>query len=38
MAYEGPNTYWGEPVTDEERELVEQQQNRALFTCVTGLI
>lgn len=39
-AYEGPNgeTYWGEPVTDAERELVASQQDRALFACVTGLI
>lgn len=29
-------TYWGEPTTDEERRLVEQQQNIALFNLITG--
>jgi hypothetical protein len=31
-----PETYWGEPTSDEERRLVEQQQDAALYRLVIG--
>jgi hypothetical protein len=28
-------TYWGEPTTDDEKQLVVDAQNAALWLCVT---
>lgn len=38
-AYTGPDgeTYWGEPLTDDERELVDKVGSIALIALITGV-